>query len=343
MVNKNITIKDIARKLGISKSTVSRALGNRADVHPETKKKVLELAGKLQYAPNIFGINLKQQKTNTIGVIVPETINSFFARALGGIQKRAEMAGVNVMICQSNESYISEKKNITNLVTNRVAGMIVSVSRETDNSEHFRPLLEKNIPLVFFDRICDDINASTVITDNYEVTCEAVEHLISQGMRRIAFVAGPQHLYNSKFRLKAFIDTMEKHNLPVLDYYIVHSNYQSDKVETYTRYLINLPQRPEAIFAINDAAALEMMDIIKKSGLKVPDDIAVLGFNNEAFGKYIEPSLTTVDQPAHEMGEVAAELLIHEIHHPEAPKENRLVKSKLVVRASTRKCASTKS
>ena len=116
------------------------------------------------------------------------------------------MAGVNVMICKSNESYISEKKNITNLVTNHVAGMIVSVSRETDNSEHFRPLLEKWIPLVFFDRICEDIEASTVITDNYEVTCEAVEHLISQRMKRIAFVAGPQHLYNSRFRLKAFID-----------------------------------------------------------------------------------------------------------------------------------------
>ena len=132
---------------------------------------------------------------------------------------------------------------------------------------------------------------------------------------------------------------MEKHQLPVLDYYIVHSNYQSDKVETYTRYLMNLPQRPEAIFAINDAAAIEMIDLIKKAGLTVPGDIAVLGFNNELFGKYTDPSLTTIDQPAHEMGEVAAELLIHEIHHPEARKENRVVKSKLVIRDSTKRIA----
>lgn len=335
MLNKSVTIKDIAKQLGISKSTVSRAIGGKSDVHPETKKKILELAASLQYAPNALAINLKQQRTNTIGVIVPETINSFFARALGGIQTRADLAGVNVMICQSNESYITEKKNIQSLLANRVAGMIVSISRETDSSDHFRNIYEKGIPLVFFDRICDDVQASRVITDNYEAACQGTEHLIEQGCKHIAFIAGPQHIYNTRNRLHAYIDTLQKHQLPVNDYYILHTHFQSTKVEEYTRYLINLPQRPDAIFAINDFAAIEMMHIIRQAGLRIPEDIAVLGFNNEKVGRFIEPSLSTIDQPAHQMGSTAAELLISHIHHQDLPAEERIVKSKLIVRKST--------
>lgn len=335
MLNKSVTIKDIAKRLGISKSTVSRAIGGKSDVHPETKKRILELAASLQYAPNALAINLKQQRTNTIGVVVPATINSFFARALGGIQTRADMAGINVMICQSNESHIIEKKNIRSLMANRVDGMIVSISRETDSSEHFRSLTENGFPLVFFDRVCEDVHASRVVTDNYEVTCEGTSHLIAQGCRRIAFVAGPQHIYNTRNRLQAYLDTMQKHHLPINDYYILHTQFQTSKVEEYTRYIINLPQRPDAIFAINDLAAIEMMHIIRQTGLRIPEDIAILGFNNEEVGKFIEPSLSTIDQPAHEMGTMAAELLINHIHHPEFSREERIVKSKLIVRTSS--------
>jgi DNA-binding LacI/PurR family transcriptional regulator len=335
MMNKSITIKDIAKKLGISKSTVSRALGDREDVHPETKRKVLELAGELQYVPNALAINLKQQRTNTIGVIVPETINSFHARALGGIQKRADLAGINVMICQSNESYIAEKQNIQSLINNRVDGLIVSISRETDRSDHFESVLAKNIPLVFYDRICEGLNTSHVRTDNYEVVCEGTQHLIDQGCRRIAFIAGPQHLYNTRHRFKGYLDTLARNNYPVNDYYILHSTYRSEMVQEYTRYLINLPQPPDAIFAINDFTAIEMMHAIRHTGLRVPEDIAILGFNNEPVGKFMEPSLSTIDQPAQEMGAAATELLIKHIHHAEFPVESRMVKSKLVVRQST--------
>ena len=158
--------------LGISKSTVSRALAGRSDIHPETKQKILDLASQLQYEPNTLAINLKQQKTNTIGVIVPETINRFFARAVGGIQKQADMAGMNVMICQSNESYIAEKKNLHSLVSSRVDGIIVSISTETDRSDQFASLTEKGIPLVFFDRVFENIVASQVVTNNYEIAME---------------------------------------------------------------------------------------------------------------------------------------------------------------------------
>lgn len=335
MVNKSITIKDIAKKLGISKSTVSRALGDREDVHPDTKRKVLELAGELQYVPNALAISLKQQRTNTIGVIVPETINSFHARALGGIQKRADLAGINVMICQSNESYISEKKNIQSLINNRVDGLIVSMSRETDRSDHFESVLTKNIPLVFYDRICESLHTSHVKTDNYEVVCDGTQHLIDQGCKRIAFIAGPQHLYNTRARFKGYLDTLAKNDYPVNDYYILHSTYRSEMVQEYTRYLINLPQPPDAIFAINDFTAIEMMHAIRQTGLRVPEDVAILGFNNEPVGKFVEPALSTIDQPAMEMGSAATELLINHIHHADFQVESKTVKSKLVVRRST--------
>jgi DNA-binding LacI/PurR family transcriptional regulator len=335
MDEKTITIKDIARMLGISKSTVSRALSDRSDVHPTTKQKIVELATRLNYEPNALAIHLKQQKTNTIGVIVPETINRFFARAVGGIQKRADMAGFNVMICQSNESYISEKKNLHSLLSSRVDGLIISVSRETDQSDHFKGSLQRGIPLVFFDRVCEDIEASQVTTDNYEIAMQGTEHLIEQGCSRIAFVAGPPHLSNSKMRLQGYLDALAKHNIALQDSYLIHSQYRSDKVEEYTRSLINLPQRPDAVFAINDYAAIEMMHIMKKSGLRIPHDIAILGFNNENLCRFVEPSLSSIEHPAHDIGVAAAEILINQIRHPGLKVEKRVVNSKLVVREST--------
>lgn len=337
MQKKPVTIKEIARMLNISKSTVSRALGGSPDIHPDTKKKILELAGELKYEPNALALHLKKQKTNTIGVIVPETINRFFARAVAGVQKRAEMAGLNVMICQSNESYISEKKNLQSLVSSRIDGLVVSISLETDGSEHFQSLLERGIPLVFFDRICEDLDVSQVYTNNYEIAAEGTEHLVQQGCRRIAFISGPQHLYNSRNRLKGYVDVLTKHGLPVQQSYIIHSAYRSEKVEEYTEYLLGLPQPPDGIFAINDYAAIEMIHIMKKRGIRIPQDIAVLGFNNENICRFIDPPLSSIDHPAAEMGAAAAELLINQIHHPEMRPEKRIVKSKLVVRQSSLK------
>jgi DNA-binding LacI/PurR family transcriptional regulator len=335
MDKKSVTIKDIAKMLGISKSTVSRALGGRSDIHPETKRKIMDLALQLNYEPNTLAINLKQRRTNTIGVIVPETINRFFARAVGGIQKRADMAGVNVMICQSNESYITEKKNLQSLVSSRVDGLVVSISRETDRSDHFSALLQRGIPLVFFDRICEDIDTSQVFTDNFEIAFEGTKHLIEQGCKRIAFIAGPQHLFNSKNRLNGYLEALRKFNVPLQDSLIIHSDYRSDKVEEYTNYLLNMPQRPDGVFAINDYAAIEMMHIMKKNAIRIPQDIAVLGFNNENLCRFVDPPLSSIDHPAHDIGSAAAEMLINHIHHPDLRFERRIVKSKLVIREST--------
>lgn len=335
MEKKSITVKDMARMLGLSKSTVSRALGGKSDIHPDTRKKVMSLAEELKYEKNSIAISLKQRKTNIIGVIVPETINRFFARAIGGIQTRAEMAGMNVMICQSNESYITEKKNLQSLLGSRVDGLVVSVSSETDNSGHFLSMQEKGVPLVFFDRILEDVNTSQVVTNNFEVAFQGTEHLISQGCESIAFITGPAHLSVSKSRLEGYLAALKQHNLSVNESQILYAPYGSNKAESYTRHLLSLPQRPDAIFAINDYMALEMIHMIKQAGLRIPEDIAILGFNNETLGQFIEPRLSSIEHPAHDIGVAAADLVINHIFHGEFVPEKRVINSRLVVRDST--------
>lgn len=329
------TIRDIARILGISKSTVSRALNDHYDVNPETARKVRELATQIDYHPNVLAQHLKQQRTNTIGVVIPETVNRFFSKAIGGIQQVANSAGYNVMICQSNETLATEQNNVRTLIGSRVDGLLVSVSRETDRHEHLQYAIDKEVPLVFFDRIIEELNASQVYSDNYDVCFQGTEHLLTQGCRRIAFIAGPKHLYNSRNRLNGYLDALKKHKIAINESLIVFTNYHINDVENYTRQLFNLRQKPDGIFAINDMAALEIMHILKKRGLNIPKDVAVLGFNNENICSLIEPTLSSIDHPAFEMGVAAAEILLKQISTKEIFQEKRLIKSRLVIREST--------
>src|SRR6185436_8173147 len=208
-------------------------------------------------------------------------------------------------------------------------------SRETDRHDHFRSTIEKEIPIVFFDRILEELDTSTVCTDNYEISFAGTEHLIAQGCKRIAFIAGPQHLYNSRNRLQGYIGALRKHDFNITESMIVESTYSNSDVQDYTRHLLSLRQRPDAIFAINDMAALEIIHILKKRGLSVPKDVAVLGFNNETICSMVEPTLSSIDHPAFDIGAAAAELLLKLITNNEGPKEKRLIKSRLVVRESS--------
>lgn len=321
--------------LGISKSTVSRALTEHSDVNAETRKTILEIAQRLNYQPNTLAVALKQQRTNTIGVIIPETVNRFFAKAVGGIQRVANIAGYNVMICQSNESFITEKNNLQSLINARVDGILISVSGETNCTDHFQSLIEKKIPVVFFDRIVEELQTSQVHTNNYDIAFKGTSHLIQQGCKRIAIVAGPQNLSNSRNRLMGYMDALKKHNLVPDERYIIHSHFRSNTVEDYTRHLISLHERPDAVFAINDYAAVEMIHVLKKNGLRIPKDIAVLGFNNDHIGKFIEPSLSSIDISAYDIGAAAAEILLQHIKEPDYPMQKRLIKSELIIREST--------
>jgi DNA-binding LacI/PurR family transcriptional regulator len=332
-----ITIRDIARKLGVSKSTVSRALNHQYDVNPETARRVRELAAKMDYEPNLLAQHLKQQRTKTIGVIIPETVNRFFAKAVGGIQEVATQAGYNVIICQSNETLATERNNLQTLMANKVDGLLISVSRETDRYDHLQHAIDKEVPIVFFDRIVEELKASQVYSDNYNISLEGTEHLIEQGCKRIAYVAGRQNLYNSRNRFNGYLAALKKHDMTVLDSLIVHAEFTSGDVADYTHRLLNLTERPDGIFAINDMAAIEMIHIIKKMGLSVPSDIAILGFNNETIGNFIEPSLSSIAHPAFAMGTEAAGLLLKHINQTEIIPEKKLVKSQLIIRESTRR------
>ena len=335
MKNHAVTIKDIARILGISKSTVSRALSEHSDVNAETRRRVLEVAEQLQYQPNSIALNLKQQRTNTIGVLIPDTGNPFFSRAVSGIQKIANIAGYNVMVCQSNESYETEKSNLQSLIATHVDGVLISISRETERTDHFETLLKKNIPVVFFDRICKALDTSQVYTDNYDIAFEATQYLIAKGCRRIATITGPRHLYTSFNRFQGYMDALTKNNLEFNPDYLLLTDYKKERVQDYTRHLLSLQERPDAIFAMNDIIAIEMMHIIKKQGLSVPDDVSVLGFNNEPISEFVEPSLSTVDHPAHDIGAAAAEILLAQIKDPGHQPMKKLIRSKLVIREST--------
>jgi DNA-binding LacI/PurR family transcriptional regulator len=337
MINDTVTLKYIAKLLGISKSTVSRALSEHSDVNAATRKKILELAQQLNYQPNMLALNLKKQRTHIIGVIVPETVNRFFSKAVGGIQHVANLAGYHVMICQSDESFITERNNLRSLTASHVDGLIISVSGETNSTEHFDVLLHKRIPVVFFDRVREELITSHVCSDNYEIGFTAAEHLIEQGCQRIAIVGGPQNLVNSQNRLKGYLDALKKHDRIVNNNYIIHSDFRGRNIEEYTDQLLQLPERPDAIIAINDYAAAEMMHMIKKKGLRIPDDIAVLGFNNEKICRFLEPPLSSIELSPYDLGASAAEILVSQMKNPDHHVQKKIVKGHLIIRESTQR------
>lgn len=336
-----VTIKDIARELGISPSTVSRALKDHPDISAETKKAVNELAEKLNYQPNIVALSLRQKKTNTIGVIIPEIVHFFFSTVISGIEDVAYQAGYNVIITQSNESYQREVTDTKALFNSRVDGMLISVSRETTNFDHIESIISKGVPIVFYDRMYSNPNTSKVIVDDYQGAREAVLHLIDQGCKRIAHLEGAPNLIISKDRLRGYQDALTERNMEVRENYtVVCPSNSYDEGLKATKKLLSLPTPPDAIFANNDPMAMGAMTAIKEKGLKIPRDVAVVGFSNWFFGELMEPSLTTVDQPGFEMGQEAARLLIRQIEMKDkemddpAP-ETKILKTRLVVRKSS--------
>jgi LacI family transcriptional regulator len=335
-----VTIKDIARELGISPSTVSRALKDHPDISSETKKAVHALADKLNYQPNIVALNLRQKKTNTIGVIIPELVHFFFSTVISGIEDVAYQAGYSVILAQSNESYEREKTDIRALFNSRVDGMLISLSRETKNFDHIESIISKGVPVVFYDRMYNNPNTSKVIVDDYVGAKEAVEHLIEQGYTSIAHLDGPPGLQTSAGRKRGYIDALKQHKMEVKDSLIQEctSGSQEDGNRA-TKKLLSMSSPPDAIFTYSDPIAMGAMMAIKEKGLKIPQDVGLVGFSNWSYGSLIEPSLTTVDQPGFEMGQEAARLLIRQIEvgdkDQEPQPETKVLKTKLIIRDSS--------
>jgi DNA-binding LacI/PurR family transcriptional regulator len=332
-----VTIIDIARELNLSKSTVSRALRGHPDINVQTKKAVLELAGQLDYQPNLLASSLVRSRSNTIGIIVPEFINQFFPAVIMGAQEVLEAAGYHVMICHSNESYLTEVANTRVLFASRVDGLLVSLTRETANTEHFENLQRKGVPLVFFNRVCEGMNVSKVMVDDYQGAYVAVEHLIAGGRKRIAHLAGPPALLISRNRLNGYLDALRAHNLPADPELIIHYDLTKEKARIYVKHLLDLSPPPDALFAINDPTAIEAIRVIKARGLRIPEDISVVGFSNDPSSELIEPGLTTVEQPVHQIGQVAAQLLLAQLESGSEAfvPQTRVLPTRLIVRGST--------
>ena len=337
-----ITIKDIARELGISPSTVSRALKDHPDISKDTKKAVNELAKKLNYEPNTVALNLRTKKTNTIGVIIPELVHFFFSTVISGIEDVAYNAGYNVILAQSNELLERERKNIKALYNSRVDGILMSISRETTEYDHIESVLAKGTPIVFYDRMYPNEATSKVIVDDYTGSQEAVRHLINQGCKRIAHLQAAPKSSIAHARLQGHLDMLKDNNLQFPENYLqeCHAGTMESGFIAMNN-LLQLPERPVGVFANNDVLAMGAIQAIKKSGLKVPQDIALVGFSNWLYSSMIETPLSSVDQPGFLMGQEAAKLLIRQIELTDKDEdavivpETKILKTKLIVRESS--------
>ena len=331
-----ITIKDIARALNISPSTVSRALKNHPDISQDTKDLVNKYAKDFNYKPNTLALSLRMSKNNTIGVIIPEIVHYFFSSILSGIEQIANAEGYNVIICQSDENYEKEVRNTKALVATRVSGVLASLAKHTTNYDHFQDIIDSDIPLVFFDRICIGLNTDRVVVDDYAGAFAAVEYLIQTGCKRIAFYSSPFHLEISKNRKNGYMDALRKYNLPVDDSLIRVCDTREEAI-IITPEILDRPNRPDGFFAINDHCAAGILYATKLAKLKVPKDVAIMGFSDGELAKACDPMLSTVEQHGFEIGKHAAKLLIDKINgETQGQYSNKIVKTNLIIRGTTK-------
>lgn len=337
MRSSQVTIKDIARALGISPSTVSRALKDHPDISPETKKAVNDLAKELSYQPNAIALSLKHSRSFTIGVIIPETVHHFFSSVISGIEDVAYEAGYNIMICQSNELYDRERSNANMLYSNRVDGLLVSLAKETTNYAHLKFFQDNNIPVVFFDRGTDAFPCDQVLIDDYSAAFKITSYLIERGHRNLIHLAAPQHLYIGLNRKKGFEDALKQHGLPFVEEQVIFAD-KFEKATEVVEELIIQKKLPDGIFAVNDLTALGAMRALKKHNISIPDDIGLAGFGNGQNAVLTDPPLTTIDQNGYLMGKTAVQLLLNRIRTglDNFIPEKHTVATELIIRESIR-------
>ena len=335
-----VTIKDIAKALGISTSTVSRALRDSYEISPETKQLVLECAEKLNYRPNPIALSLKEKRSRSIGVVVCEIANSFFSQVINGIESVAYDRGYNVMITQSNESYEREMMDLHSLSSRSVDGLIVSLSTETNDLSQLHSLHQKGLPIVLFDRVTDEIETHKVVVDNFKGAYEATEHLIQNGYKRIAAIANSEFLSITAERLAGYKEALNAYGYKFNKSYVKHCFYGGmvfSEIEDAVNKLFTMKQRPDAIITTSDKLSTGCLKTLLRRGLKVPEDIALAGFSNSDIAELLNPSLTVVRQPAMEMGKAATELLLQLIENkrPVTQFEKRILTPELIIGKSS--------
>lgn len=335
-----ITIKDIGKALGLSTSTVSRALRGSYEISSETKKLVLEYAEKINYRPNPVALSLKGRRNCSIGVVVSEIANNFFSQAINGIESIAYNRGYHIIISQSHESAEREVVNVNHLASRSVDGLLVSLSSETKDLSHITSLHDKGLPIVFFDRITNDINTFKVIADNQKAAYDATTHLIKRGFTKIAHITSAATLSITSERLEGYKKALAENNISFNEKYVQHCSHGgmvSEEIEEALKKLMSQKQKPNAVVTASDRITTGLLSAMRKMDLKAPADLAVVGFTNTNVPEIFNPPLTTIRQPAFEMGQVATELLIKMIEskRPITEFETRVLNTELSVRESS--------
>ena len=331
---KPITIKDIARELNISVSTVSRALQNHPDISKRTKQLVQEQAKKLNYRPNLMASNLRTSKNTTIGVIIPELDHHFFSSVLSGIEQVADKAGYQVLICQTGEDVNKEIKVVHTLITSRVAGMLIGLSKQTADLRHIKDIAAHGMPYVLYDRPCPSLKCDQVISNDYQGAYNAVEYLLQTGKKRIMCLTSSMQLEISRRRYQGWRDAMQNHGIVISEDMVV-------ECDTHQKALACAPQilqsdcRPDAVFCVNDDCAVGVLQVAQNVGVKVPEDVAICGFSDAPISRVTMPTLTTVQQHGEEIGKNAAMRLIKRLGGDDRIPQTVMIQAELIVRETT--------
>lgn len=309
-MNPAVTIADIAKKLNTTSGTVSRALNNHPAISEKTRKKVLRAAERLNYRRNNIASSLRLNKTGIIGVIIPSAEINFFGSVVHGIESLANQHGYNVLIYQSNESMEHEKKGIETLLHARVDGILVSMAKETMEYSHFLDAKKAKVPIVFFDRANDNLQIDSVVINDYKGAYLATRHLIDNGYKRIAHIAGPQHISIFKARLEGYKAALKEHGIKYNKNRVIIGDVSIESGKHATKKFLQLKNPPDAVFAVEDFTALGVLKELKKNHISIPEEFGVIGFANEQFGEHITPSLSTIDQQTVNMGKEAFSLML---------------------------------
>ncbi|WP_347157774.1 LacI family DNA-binding transcriptional regulator [Pontibacter chitinilyticus] len=339
-MDKEITIYDIAKELDVSPTTVSRALNDHPAVNKNTKQKIFDAASQMGYRTNLFASNLRRKRTNTIGVIVPILNSNFQSSVLAGMETVANEAGFNLIITQSLEAAEKEIANARTMFDSRVDGLLVSLAYDTENTDHFEPFFSKGIPVLFFDRVAEHNQSTGIVINNIQAAYKATSHLIEQGCRNIVHISGNLKINVYADRLKGFKYALIDNGLPFNDAHVL-VNEKLDEAAgiAAAQQILRMNPAPDGLFVSNDFCAVSCMKALKQAGKRIPEDIAIVGFNNDAICRIVEPSLTTIDYPGYEMGEVAVRSLIHLINGlSDASMTNTItLRSELIVRDSSKR------
>lgn len=335
------TLKQIAKELGVSVSTVSKALNDSPEISEQTKVKIKEYAKLKNYKPNVIGLNLKNRKTKTIGVIIPNILNSFFAKVFSGIEKVADKKGYNVITCISNESLEKEVHTLEMLSNGTIDGFILSVSEEAQKLQdynHFSEIINDGTPIVMFDRIADEVDCDKVVVDDFDSALNSTQHLIDLGCKNIALISSVDNLSIGKLRADGYLKALKDNNIPVNEKIILRTDSEEDMKSKIDGIL---DEKVDGIFALDENDSVAALRVSLKKGFRVPEDISIIGFADGILAsRRLSPSLTTVSQHGVEIGEVAAKRLIERLEEPEgtvSDYETIVIKTKLKERESTRK------